>query len=160
MLRNSPQFILLKKYIKENKLGKIYHLSGEYNFGRINKIIKGWRGKIPFYSVSHGGGIHIIDIAIFLLNKYPKSCVSYGNRISTKGTIYKYNDNITSILRFNNNITMNVTSNYGCVTPHHHTLKVYGTKKLLSKSMDNAKFLILEKNRKPKIIDMNYKKYR
>ena len=52
---------------------------------------------------------------------------------------------------------MNVTSNYGCVTPHHHTLKVYGTKKLLSKSMDNAKILILEKNRKPKIIDMNYK---
>ena len=53
---------------------------------------------------------------------------------------------------------MNVTSNYGCVTPHHHTLKVYGTKKLLSKSMDNAKFLILEKKiEKPKIIDMNYK---
>ena len=158
VLRNSPQFILLKKYIKENKLGKIYHLSGEYNFGRINKIIKGWRGKIPFYSVSHGGGIHIIDIAIFLLNKYPKSCVSYGNRISTKGTIYKYNDNITSILRFNNNITMNVTSNYGCVTPHHHTLKVYGTKKTFIQEYGQCKiFNTRKKNRKPKIIDMNYK---
>ena len=29
--------------------------------------------------------------------------------------------------------------------PHHHTLKVYGTKKLSFKSMDNVKFLILEK---------------
>ena len=65
MLRNSPQFILLKKYIKENKLGKIYHLSGEYNFGRINKIIKGWRGKIPFYSVSHGGEFILLILQFF-----------------------------------------------------------------------------------------------
>ena len=51
---------------------------------------------------------------------------------------------------------MNVTSNYGCVTPHHHTLKVYGTKKLYQE-YGQCKILILEKNRKPKIIDMNYK---
>ena len=158
VLRNSPQFILLKKYIKENKLGKIYHLSGEYNFGRINKITKGWRGKIPFYSVSHGGGIHIIDIAIFLLNRYPKSCASYGNRICTKGTIYKYNDNITSILKFDNDLTMNVTSNYGCVIPHHHTLKIYGTKKTFIQEFGQCKiFNNRKKNDKPKIIDMNYK---
>ena len=159
VLRNSPQFILLENLIKNGKFGKIYHLSGEYNFGRIHKITNGWRGKIPFYSVSHGGGIHVIDLAIFLLKKNPVKCISYGNNISTKKTIYKYKDNITSILKFENDITMNVTSNYGCVTPHHHTFKIYGTKKTFVQEFGVCKlFNSRNKDHKPKIIKMNYPK--
>jgi len=159
VLRNSPQFVFLKKELNNKKFGKIYHLSAEYNFGRLKKITNGWRGKIPYYSVSHGGGIHLIDLVIFLLNKLPKSCVSFGNKISTKNSNFKFNDSVTSILKFENDISMNLTSNFGCVLPHHHTLKIYGTKLTFVQEFNNCKiFDSRNKKSKPRIINFKYKK--
>ena len=62
MLRAHPIFIKIFKMIKKNLIGKIYHIEGEYNYGRLYKITHGWRGRLPFYSVTQGGGIHIIDL--------------------------------------------------------------------------------------------------
>ena len=43
-------------------------------------------------------------------------------------------------------------------TPHHHTLKVYGTKKTFIQEYGQCKiFNTRKKNIKPKIIDINYK---
>ena len=51
-----------------NYFGKIYLIEANYNYGRLEKIVKGWRGKIYNYSVTHGGGIHLIDLIIQLTN--------------------------------------------------------------------------------------------
>ena len=68
MLRAHPIFSKIFKMIKKNLIGKIYHIEGEYNYGRLYKITHGWRGRLPFYSVTQGGGIHIIDLVHWYLN--------------------------------------------------------------------------------------------
>jgi len=157
VLRTSPQFFKLSNMIKNRKFGKIYMISGEYNYGRLSKIIKGWRGKMKNYSVTHGGAIHIIDLVISFIKKKPKLVSAMGNNISTKGTIFKNNDVTNSSIKFENNLIFNITSNFGCVMPHHHTLKIYGTKLSFVQEFNSAKIYSSRTNKTPKfLMDKNY----
>ena len=45
VLRNHPKFLKIKELISSGQIGKIYHIEGEYNYGRFHKLINGWRGK-------------------------------------------------------------------------------------------------------------------
>ena len=47
-------------------MGRLYYLEGDYAYGRLPKILSGWRAEIPIYSVVHGGAIHIIDLLLWL----------------------------------------------------------------------------------------------
>ena len=85
------------------KLGDIYHIEGDYNYGRLKKLTKGWRGKIPYYSITLGGGTHIIDIASFLIKKIIQ-VKSFSNKIVTKKSTFKFDDNVVSILKFEDNV--------------------------------------------------------
>ena len=127
VLRSNRNFLKLKKNLK--KFGKIYYLEGDYNYGRISKITKGWRGKIPYYSVFLGGGIHLLDLIIWLKPKKVSEVYCAGNNISTLNTKFKNNDFTIATLKFDDGSLAKITSNYGSVTNHHHLLKVYGTKK-------------------------------
>lgn len=127
ILRNSPQFVEAKKYIEDSKFGNLYYLEGDYNYGRINKLTQGWRGDIPFYSVMHGGGIHIIDLLLWMSRKRVIEVIGIGNKIVTTNTKYKFPDMVSSLLRFEDNIIGKVSANFGSVTPHHHRVSVYGT---------------------------------
>ena len=49
--------------------GNILYGRGNYNYGRLKKINNGWKEKIPFYSVTYGGGIHMIDLITWMLKK-------------------------------------------------------------------------------------------
>ncbi len=138
VLRTSPQFLKLSEMIKKKKFGEIFHISGEYNYGRLSKITKGWRGKIKNYSVTHGGVMHIIDLAISLIGKRPIKVSALGNKISTKKTKFKSNDISVAIIKFKNDLILNVVSNFGCVMPHHHTFKVYGTKQSFIQNFNNV----------------------
>jgi predicted dehydrogenase len=128
ILRNNPSFKDLKKKIKTKKTGDIYYCEGDYNYGRINKILNGWRGKIPFYSVVLGGAIHLIDIIIWLSKKKVQSVIAAGNKISTKNTNFKNYDLVSALLKFEDGMVGKVSSNFASVTPHNHILTVYGTK--------------------------------
>ena len=138
VLRGAPQFITLNKMIKKKIFGKIFYISGEYNYGRLNKIINGWRSNIAKYSVTHGGAIHIIDLALSLLKKKPIKVVALGNNISTAKTNFSSNDIINSIIKFEDNTIVNITSNFGCVMPHHHTFKLYGTERTFPQDYSRA----------------------
>jgi predicted dehydrogenase len=128
ILRKSPRFAWLKKAIKQGKLGTIYHIEGDYNYGRLEKVTKGWRGKIPFYSVMYGGGVHIIDLILWLTEEKPQTAAAFGNKISSRQTQFKYNDIVSSVVQFQSGMTANIVSNYSCVFPHFHQFAVYGTK--------------------------------
>jgi predicted dehydrogenase len=128
VLRNNPSFIDLKKKIKTKVTGDIYYCEGDYNYGRINKILYDWRGQIPFYSVVLGGAIHLIDLIIWLSNKKVRSVIAEGNKISTKNTKFKNYDLVSTLLKFEDGMISKVTSNFASVTPHHHILSVYGTR--------------------------------
>ena len=45
VLRNHPKF-KSKKLVSSGKIGKIYHIEGEYNYGRFHKLTNGWRGDL------------------------------------------------------------------------------------------------------------------
>jgi predicted dehydrogenase len=151
VLRSNPAFVDLKKKIKKKIVGDIYYCEGDYNYGRINKILYGWRGQIPFYSVVLGGAIHLIDLIIWLSDKKVKSVIAEGNKLSTKNTKFKNYDLVSALLKFEDGMIAKVTSNFASVTPHHHILSIYGTK---STFFYNNKVIKFYKSRD----DLNFKK--
>ena len=156
ILRNNPVFLDLKKKVKNDSLGKIYYCEGDYNYGRINKILEGWRGKIPFYSVTLGGAIHLIDLIIWLTGKKVVSVVAEGNKIATKNSKFKYFDLVTSLLKFEDGKIAKVTSNFSSVTPHHHILSIYGTKSTFYYNNEEFKYYKNRENLNIKKTKSNY----
>lgn len=127
ILRKTDRFIELKSRIASGTLGKLYHISGDYDYGRLHKITAGWRSDIPYYSAVHGGGIHLIDLIYWITGKKPVSVFATGNKISTRDTPFRHNDFIIAILEYADGMLVKLTANLGSVTPHHHRLSVYGT---------------------------------
>lgn len=127
VLRRAPQFLQVKQRVDSGELGRLFYLEGDYNYGRIHKIIEGWRGQIPFYSVSHGGAIHLIDLILWLSGGRVVEVMAVGNQIASAGTQFRYPDMVTALLKFADGMTAKVSANFGCVCPHHHSLAVYGT---------------------------------
>lgn len=127
ILRKSPRFEDLKKMIDGDELGTLYFVEGDYNYGRLHKITEGWRGEIDFYSVVYGGGVHIIDLLLWLTGRKVTEVSAYGNNISSRGSQYKYDDMVVAILKFDNGIVGKIGCNYSCVHPHFHNLSIYGT---------------------------------
>src|SRR5262245_43629 len=128
ILRRSPRFLRLRERIRSGSLGSPYYCEADYNYGRLGKIVEGWRGERAFYSVVHSGGIHMIDLVMWLLGERPVAVTAFGNAIATRGTQFKFNDCVAALLKFPSGAIVKVTANFGCVFPHHHNLTVYGTK--------------------------------
>jgi predicted dehydrogenase len=128
ILRKSPRFAELKQLIREGHFGDIYSVEGDYLYGRLHKIVSGWRGEIEGYSVMHGGGIHLIDLLLWLLEEPVVEVTAMGNTIAARGSGFRYNDMVASLLRFRNGAIGKVCANFGCVHPHFHALTIYGTK--------------------------------
>jgi len=128
VLRAAPLYIWLKQEIAAGTFGDIYAIDGDYLYGRIHKIIDGWRKGVNNYSVMSGGGIHMIDLMVWLTGKSPSSVSSVGNRISTEGTSFQFNDFMASTFRFPSGMIARITANFGCVHRHHHVLRIFGTK--------------------------------
>jgi predicted dehydrogenase len=128
ILRKSPRFIELKQLIRDGLFGDIYGVEGDYLYGRLHKIVSGWRGKIDGYSVMHGGGIHLIDLLLWLLDDAVVEVSAMGNAIAARGSGFRYNDMVVSLLRFQSGAVGKVSANFGCVHPHFHALTIYGTK--------------------------------
>jgi predicted dehydrogenase len=128
ILRMVPRFTLLKKKIDEGVLGKIYHVEGDYDYGRLEKLLSGWRGNTPNYSVFHGGAIHLLDLLIWLTGFLPYQVHALGSNFSSFNSSFKGNDFVTSLIKCKNGQSMKIGSNFGSVTPHHHVISVYGTK--------------------------------
>jgi len=127
VLRTTPRFRWLKDKITGGSMGQLYYVEGDYNYGRLHKLTQGWRGKIDFYSVVYGGGLHIIDLLRWLTGDEVVEVSAYGNNISSRGTNFRYNDLVIAILRFASGMTGKVAANFSCVQPHFHELSIYGT---------------------------------
>lgn len=128
VLREAELYKWLKTKIKAGDFGEIYSFEGDYLYGRLHKIIEGWRSQSPNYSVMLGGGIHMIDRMIDLTDQNPIKVSSFGNKIVTKLSSFSYRDNVTSIFHFDSGMIAKISANFGCVHPHQHFLRIYGTK--------------------------------
>lgn len=127
ILRKCPRFQKLKEMIDDDYFGDIFHVEGDYNYGRLYKVIDGWRGDLDFYSIICGGGVHIVDLLWWLTNRKVVQVFGYGNRIASKDSKFKHNDSITCVLKYDNEMTAKISVHFGCVHPHHHNLAIYGT---------------------------------
>ena len=128
VLRSSILFQHIRKLISSGNLGDIYYFEGDYLYGRLNKILDGWRKNVNGYSVMQGGGIHMIDLMLEMTQNLPSTVYSIGNKIVTKGSKFNYNDFHSSLFKFKNGLIGKITANFGCMHPHQHVIKIFGTK--------------------------------
>ncbi len=128
ILRRAPRFKSLHEQIRAGDLGRLYYVEGDYNYGRFHKLTSGWRGELPFYSVVHGGAIHMIDLLMWLAGERPTEVFAYGGRGAPEGSTFKFNDTVAAVLKFPSGMLGRITANFPCKMPHHHALTVHGTK--------------------------------
>jgi len=147
ILRKSPRFQLLKRLVSKGDMGQLFYVEGDYNYGRLHKITEGWRGKLDFYSVVYGGGIHIIDLLLWLTGDDIIEVASYGTDLATKQTNFQYNDMVVCILKFRSGIIGKMAVNFSCVSPHFHALSLYGTKASFINGLEHG---MLFESRDPK----------
>jgi len=140
ILRRTPRFVELHQRIQSNDLGDVYYVEGDYDYGRLGKIVDGWRGSIPYYSVVHGGAIHLIDLILWLTEKKVRKVVAMGNKTVTEQTNFRRQDLVVALLEFEDGALAKVSANFGCMVPHHHKLSVYGTRGTFEQSHTGAAY--------------------
>jgi predicted dehydrogenase len=128
VLRRSPRFSQLKALIQDGSIGTIFSIETGYHYGRLEKLTNGWRGEDPHYSPVLGGGIHVVDLICWLLEDRVARVSAVGNRIASAGSKSKCNDFSAALLTFKSGAVATLTVNFGCVYPHFHPLRLYGTK--------------------------------
>ncbi len=127
VLRGAPLWRWLRESIAAGRLGRIYAFDGDYLYGRIEKITEGWRKDVVDYSVIQGGGIHLVDLMLWLTGERPCTASAAGNRLSTEGTAFRYPDFVAATYTFPSGLVGRVTANFGCVHRHQHVVRVFGT---------------------------------
>ncbi len=127
ILRKSPRFLELRDWIRTGTLGDIFLIEADYHYGRLHKLTDGWRGKLPFYSVMHGGGIHMIDLVLWLTGQRALRVTALGNQIASAGSSFQNHDMVISLVQLENGAVAKISANFGCVKPHFHNVHVFGT---------------------------------
>lgn len=131
ILRAAPVYDWARRQIRQGSFGRIYALDADYLYGRVHKITEGWRGRVEGYSVIRGGGIHMLDLVLWLTGERPTRVRATGNRICTEGTSFRYRDYVSTEIEFASGLIARVSANFGCVHPHQHLLRIYGTRATL-----------------------------
>jgi predicted dehydrogenase len=96
---------------------------------------------MKFYSIILGAAIHMIDLVMWLMDAKPVSVQAIGNDIANINTNLKYNSFAVILLQFENGIVAKLTGNGGCVHPHFHGLKIFGTDQTAIQNYDGAFYL-------------------
>jgi len=138
ILRRSPRFLDLRERIENGSIGDIYLLEADYNYGRLHKLTEGWRGRVPNYSVMLGGGVHMVDLLLWLTGDRVEEVASFGTGLATRDSTFQGHDTRIAILRFASGAIGKVVANFACVYPHHHKIAVYGTKATFENNVDAA----------------------
>ncbi|MGE3577089.1 MAG: Gfo/Idh/MocA family protein [Vicinamibacterales bacterium] len=129
VLRTAPLFQWLRERVQAGDLGDIYAFDGDYLYGRIEKITAGWRGAVENYSVMQGGGIHLIDLMLWLTGERPTAVTAHGNRIATRTTAFSQDDFVAATFTGGERgIVGRITANFGCVHAHQHVVRIFGTR--------------------------------
>jgi len=127
VLRRSPRFRWLKDAITAGTLGKVYCIEADYVYGRLSKLTSGWRAEIPDYSVMLGGGIHMVDLALWLADSRPTEVTAYGSALGSTGTAFRGTDLVLALVRFENGVLAKIGANFASMYPHYHRFVVHGT---------------------------------
>ncbi|MFN3201142.1 MAG: Gfo/Idh/MocA family protein [Bradymonadia bacterium] len=129
ILRRSPRFIDLKARLQAGAFGRITYVEGDYLHQILHKITEGWRGKMPFYCVTYGGGIHLIDLMRWLIDDEIVEVSSMGTTVLAPESTYRYPDLIVSLLRFAGGALGKSVTHFAPTRTKFHALRLYGTER-------------------------------
>lgn len=157
IMRKYPRFEFLKEKIQSGEFGQTYMIEGDYNYGRIHKILSGWRGNLDFYSIVYGGGIHLIDLFLWLTGDLVDEVVAYGSKLATKQENLNFYDTVITLLKFRSGALGKMAVNYACTYPHFHRFCAYGTNASFENSFNQALyFKSRQDGYKPEEINLEY----
>lgn len=157
ILRMSERFRSIKKVLSDGEVGKVYYVEADYNYGRLHKLLQGWRGEITNYSVMLGGGIHVVDLLIWLVGSDVVEATAFGNKECSIGSTFKTPDMIVALLKFRNGVVGKVSANFGCVYPHFHKMSIYGTSGTIENTLRDCNiFRSRESSAIPETLDAAY----
>lgn len=139
ILRQSPRFIKLRERVAAGEFGDLHYIEGDYLHQILWKITEGWRGKIDFYCVSYGGGIHLIDLMRWISGEEVTQVTAMAAKKLTRNTAFPYPDTMVSLLRFESDLLGKSTTSFGTQRPIMHTLNVYGTKASFENDVPTAR---------------------
>lgn len=157
VLRACPRFIELKNKVERGELGRVYFAEASYNYGRLHKIVDGWRGRLDYYSVMLGGGVHMVDLLLWLTGGRVVEVSAFGNAIASAGTGFRFQDMVVGILRFADGTVAKAAANFGCVMPHFHELNLYGTQATFMNGLERGLlYTSRERESPPQVMDAPY----
>jgi predicted dehydrogenase len=128
VLRAAPLYRWVKAQVEGGAFGEIYAFDGDYLYGRLHKLTEGWRNQVEDYSVLQGGGVHLLDLMLWLTGQRPERVSAVGNRISSAGTAFRYHDFAAATFTFPSGLVGRVTANFGSVHRHQHVMRIFGTR--------------------------------
>jgi predicted dehydrogenase len=126
VLRAAPVYQWLRQKLRAGDFGALYAFDGDYLYGRLEKITEGWRKDVSDYSVMQGG-VHLVDLLLWMTSERPVSVFAAGNRVCTQQTAFRSHDYVAATLRFESGLIGRITANFGCVHRHQHVVRVFGT---------------------------------
>lgn len=127
VLRAAPAYRWLREQVAGGVMGEVYAFDGDYLYGRLDKITRGWRKNVEGYSVMMGGGIHLIDLMLWITAQRPSNVTATGSRICTRGSEFHQDDFLSALLEFPSGLVARITANFGCVHRHQHVVRLFGT---------------------------------
>jgi len=127
VLRAAPLYVWLKERLAEGFFGEPFAFDGDYLYGRLHKITQGWRKDVENYSVMEGGGVHLLDLFLWVTGQRPAVVTALGNHICTRGTAFRYDDYVAATMQCPSGLVARVTANFGCVHRHFHAVRLFGT---------------------------------
>jgi len=156
-LRMSPRFRQLREWIEAGRLGELYYLEGDYDYGRLWKITEGWRGDEEFYSVVQGGAVHMVDLLLWLSGRRVRKVTALGSRKATRDSKFGFDDFVLAALTFDDGTVAKVTANFAIVHPHFHALKVCGTEGTFVNRREDAELWVQRgDDATPELVDAPY----
>lgn len=127
ILRESPRFKEIRDLVRRGAFGDVFYMEGDYLHQILWKITEGWRGKMDFYCVTYGGGIHLIDLMRWILGREVTEVCGMGNKILTRASRFPHPDTLTHLLKFDDDVMAKTTTTFGPQRPQLHRLNLFGT---------------------------------
>lgn len=127
VLRRSARFRWLRQAVRDGRLGRLFSIEADYVYGRLHKLVDGWRGRIPNYSVTLGGAIHLVDLVLWIVAERPAEVVAVSSDCGSRGSGFAGNDMVAALLRFDSGVVAKIGATFASMHPHYHRVTVYGT---------------------------------
>ena len=128
VLRAAPAFRWLRDARAAGELGDAYAFDGDYLYGRLPKIVDGWRGRVEGYSVMLGGGVHMVDLMMLCLGEHPAWVTATGTDVATRDTAFTGPDFAAATFGFPSGAVGRITANFAAVHRHQHVVRLFGTR--------------------------------